>query len=90
MVKMALKSEYKSIFRRTFENLTEIKQYQYEKEEELFNLIDQIAETLFECQEYDTKSPEFQIYQNYIIKNELKKEKEQSLGLMFRVVGTFH
>jgi len=84
---MALKSEYKNIFKRSFKNLAEIKQYNIEKEEELFSLIDQIADTIFESQYNDTKCPAKQLYQNYLIKRDLEKERNKALELKSRVVG---
>ncbi len=87
---MVLKSEYKSIFKRSFKNIKELNNFEFEKEDELFSLIDQLAETLFECQYNDEECPAKRIYQNYQIKKDLEKERIKALGLKFRVVGTFY
>ncbi|MCE7742837.1 MAG: hypothetical protein GOP50_10320 [Candidatus Heimdallarchaeota archaeon] len=84
---MTLKSEYKNIFKRSFKNIAELKHYDIEKEEELLSLIDQMADTLFECQYSDNKCSANKLYQNYLIKNDLEKEKNQALELKSRVVG---
>ncbi len=84
---MALKTEYKSIFRRSFKNLAELHKYEFEKEEEIFKMIDQIAETIFECQHYENKCPANKIYQDYLIKKDLIKERNKALELKAKVVG---
>jgi mRNA-degrading endonuclease YafQ of YafQ-DinJ toxin-antitoxin module len=84
---MALKSEYKSIFKRSFKNLAELKHYDVEKEDILLSLIDQMAETLFECQFDDRKCPGYKAYQDNQIKQALQEERNKALALKSRVVG---
>jgi len=84
---MALKSEYKSIFKRSFENIAELKHYKVEEEEILLGLIDQMAETLFDCDYYTQNCPAYTTYQNHQIKKALQKERSQALELQARVVG---
>lgn len=84
---MTLKSEYKNIFMRSFKNLAEFKKYDIEKEDELISLIDQMADTMFECQYTDNKCPASELYQNYLIKKDLQKERNKALELKARVVG---
>ena len=84
---MALKIEYKNIFRRSFKNLAELKQYEFESEEELFKMIDQIAETIFECQNNKNQCYVNKVYQNYLIKQDLANERNKALELKAKVVG---
>ncbi len=84
---MTLKTEYKNIFKRSFKNLAAYKQYDVEKDKELIKMIDQMADTLFECQYSEKKYPANEIYQNYLIKKDLQKERNKALELKSRVVG---
>ena len=84
---MALKSEYKSIFKRSFKNLAELKQYDVEQDDVLLSLIDQMAETIYECQYDSRKSRAYKTYQDYQIKKALQEERNKALALKSRVVG---
>lgn len=84
---MALKSEYKSIFKRSFKNLAELKHYDVEQEDVLLSLIDQMAETLYECQYEKRNCSAYKAYQDYQIKKALQEERNKALALKSRVVG---
>jgi len=87
---MALKSEYKSELIRSFKNVKVLSNIDIENEERVIKIIDQLAETLFECQYDNRNCPGYKAYQNYRIKQELEKERNSALALMFKVIGTFH
>ena len=87
---MTLKNEYKRMLVRSFKNVKTINNVEFAEEEQLFQLLDQLAETLFECNYGENDCPGYKIYQNHKIKEELKKERNQALTLQFMINGTFH
>ena len=87
---MTLKNEYKRMFVQSFKNVKTITNVEFADEERIIKILDQLAETLFDCNFGENKCPGYKIYQNYRIKKELEKEKNNALALKFKVIGTFH
>ena len=90
VVAMALKSEYKSELIKSFKNVRVLSNIDIENEEKVIKIIDQLAETLFECQYNNSNCPGYEAYQKYKIKKQLEKERNAALELKFKVIGTFH
>ena len=87
---MALKTEYKNELIRSFKNIKTIYNIDIENEENVFMLIDQLAETLFECQNNNERCSGYKTYQKYKLKQEIEKDRNDALALQFKVIGTFH
>ena len=86
---MASKNEYRNELIKSVKNLKEIYHYEFTDEEKLFTLLDQLVETLFECQYDSYKCPGFKIFQNHNIKKSLRKEKDEALSKILYHKGSF-
>ena len=86
---MASKNEYRNELIRSVKNLKEIYHYEFTDEEKLFTLLDQLAETMFECQYDRYKCPGYKIFQKHNIKKSLMKEKDKALSQILYHKGSF-
>ena len=89
MVKVVSKNEYKNELIRSVKNLKEIYHYEFTDEDKLFTLLDQLAETLFECQYDNNKCPGSKILNNHNINESLRKEKDIALSKILYHKGSF-
>lgn len=87
---MALKSEYRNELIKSFKNVKVLSDINIENEDKVIKIIDQLAETLFECQYDNRNCPGYKAYQNYKIKQQIEKERNAALALKMKVIGTFH
>ncbi len=85
---MISKTEKKEELIRSFQNLKEIKHYTFEDEDLILSLLDKLATSLFGSKYDYCSTPEYKEHCKNIIKEDLKREKEQYLVTKVLLTGT--
>ncbi|MHA1483255.1 MAG: hypothetical protein ACTSUP_04745 [Candidatus Heimdallarchaeaceae archaeon] len=85
---MISKTEKKEELIRSFKNLKKIKHYTFEDEDLILSLLDKLATSLFGSKYDYYSTPEYNEHCKNIIKEDLKREKEQYLVTKVLLTGS--
>ncbi|MCG3215681.1 MAG: hypothetical protein KAS63_03125 [Candidatus Heimdallarchaeota archaeon] len=86
---MVSKSEYKNELIKSVKTIKAMNNYEFVDEDNLFSLLDQLAEALFESQIDSSENPGQKIFRNHEIRNSLREEKDRALLTLLLHKGSF-
>ncbi len=87
--KMVLKVEQKNELIRNFNALKELYNYEFVEEESLFQILNQVAENMYNYTLADEYSSDHDKYKNHILRSALKEEHNKSLTKLLLHKGSF-
>ncbi len=86
---MVLKIEQKNKLIRNFKALKELFNYEFVEEESLFQILNQVAENMYNYTLADEYSKDHDKYEDHILRTALKNEHNKSLSKLLLHKGSF-
>ncbi len=77
--KVVLKVEQKYELIRSFEALKELYKYEFDEEENLFQLLTQVAENMFNYNLANEYSADYHIYEQHLLRQSFSEERNKSM-----------
>jgi len=86
---MVLKVEQRNEILRSFKALKELYKYEFVEEENLFQLLTQVAENMFNYNLANEYSADSHIYEQHLLKEAISKERNNNLTKLLLHKGSF-
>lgn len=86
---MVLNVEQKNEIIRSFRTLKELYNYEFGEEENLFQLLIQVAENMFNYKLANEYSADTHIYEQHLLRKVIKNERDRSLTDLLLLKGSF-